>query len=58
VINQFALPFFAGWIFPGKSEDLQGAMGLDVYVMIAGALATVIFLTIQAYQSRYVSEND
>ncbi len=52
VINQFAVPFLVGSIFHGKDEDLQGMAGLEVYVMIAGAFAIIMFLTIQAYLHR------
>lgn len=48
ITNQFAVPFLVGWIFP-QSGELMGMVGLEIYVMIAGAIATLLFLFIQAY---------
>ncbi len=49
--NQFIAPLIVAYLFLGVSAN-TGGPGLELFVLLAGVIATVSFLTMQAYLKR------
>ena len=49
--NQFIAPLIVAYLFLGVSANSTGP-GLELFVLLAGVIATVSFLTMQAYLKR------
>ena len=48
-VNQYVAPIFVGWAFR-RPETPSYQMGIEFYVMLAGVLATFVFLVLNAIQ--------